>query len=427
MLDRTVQPEVYEISGLKLTEIKTVTLENGVRLNVIAHECEDLCRIVMVWHGGKYDVENSFALSTMTSMLLDGTSSRSSDEITEIFDFYGSKIGIDCGTHFTTLSLKALNRTLPELLPLLTEILTDSTFPQMEFEGKVRKLFASESMKRETVQYQSSFLIKQLLFGENHPAVKSEMPLEALKTLTRIEVKALYDSIIRNSRPEIFVAGKITADVMRQFEKAFSKLPSGEPFPLRKVLMDKSLGGKMATKVMPEQVQCSVDMVIPAADAGTEEYKYLKIAVVALGGYFGSRLSRVIREDRGLTYGIHAVLKGTAEGGVISITSQCAGENVEAVVAEVKHQMELMKSEPLPETELAAVRRYYLSALSGTSEELFATEDYYAACYKNGLRYDNFDEMYRTVKSISSEKIMEMAQRYFTVGQMFVGVAGNCV
>ena len=179
MLDRTVQPEVYEISGLKLTEIKTVTLENGLRLNVIAHECEDLCRIVMVWHGGKYDVENSFALSTMTSMLLDGTSCRSSDEITEIFDFYGSKIGIDCGTHFTTLSLKALNRTLPELLPLLTEILTDSTFPQMEFEGKVRKLFASESMKRETVQYQSSFLIKQLLFGDNHPAVKSEMPLEA--------------------------------------------------------------------------------------------------------------------------------------------------------------------------------------------------------------------------------------------------------
>ena len=51
-------------------------------------------------------------------------------------------------------------------------------------------------------------------------------------------------------------------------------------------------------------------MSIPTIDRSHEDYISLRLVVMALGGYFGSRLMTNIREDKGYTYGIQANLYG---------------------------------------------------------------------------------------------------------------------
>ena len=92
MIDRTILPPVSEISNLKLPPIQQFTLCNGITLNIVNRCDADVCKLVLLWNGGKYDVNSKYGLSLMTSLLLNGTTQHTSDQITELFDFYGSKV-----------------------------------------------------------------------------------------------------------------------------------------------------------------------------------------------------------------------------------------------------------------------------------------------------------------------------------------------
>lgn len=426
MLDRTISPEVFDFKALNLPDITSKTLKNGIKLNIINHGDEDVCKIVLVWNGGKFDVENATAPEIMTKMFFSGTEKLSADEITETFDFYGSRINVSCDAHFTTMSITALNRTLPEILPVMTQILNCSTFPENEFENQLKKYVANKSIEAQTVQYQSKKLCKKLLFGENHPAFKSIQNIDEIKELKREEVVQCYNSIILKTKPEIFIAGKITEEVLSYITDTFSNYVfSDNPIKQTLIPVPYNTGAKTDCISLPEQVQSSMDILIPTIDAHNPDYISLKIAIIALGGYFGSRLNKVIREEKGLTYGIHSHIYSSLEGCAISINSQFDGKTADEVTAETISQIRIMKDEPISQEEIASVRKFYMSILANTSENLFATLDYYISCYKNSLPNSFFSTTIDVLENITPAEIRQMAEKYFDLSNIKIAIAGN--
>ncbi len=425
-VDRTVLPKVSEISGLKLPDIQSFALSNGVKLYTITQSGIDICKISIIWNVGKYDVDNAWALSVMSSLILNGTDQHSSDEITDFFDFYGSKVSCGSDAHTTKFTITALNRTLPELLPMVLEVLRQSVFPQKEIDSKIRKFYANETIKRNTVQFQSLSLCKTLIFPESHPAVLCEKDINGLKNVSRDEIMALYDKVIINQRPTIFIAGNVTTKVSKLVETLFGD----KHFPCEPItrnVIPFSIEKKFEIKKlsMPDQVQSSLDIMIPTISCHSGDIHNLKFSLVVLGGYFGSRLNKVIRETKGLTYGINAMYKNSLEGGLISINSQCAGKNVDEVIKEIKRQMDIMRSELISDKELSAVRRFYLYAMSATSENLFNALDYYISCYINGVPFEQFNIREQAIHLVSPKTVMDIAQKYFDADKMQIGVAGD--
>lgn len=171
--------------------------------------------------------------------------------------------------------------------------------------------------------------------------------------------------------------------------------------------------------------QSAVRMTIPSISRQHDDYEMLRIAVCALGGYFGSRLNANIREEKGLTYGIASSIIGMDGYGAINIACQCDGRYVDTVISEIHHELNRMKSGDYPSDEIARLKRFYTTSLSGILESPFSVMDFYESGHIADIPSDYFVQQLRALDSLSAESLREMANRYFQSDKALTVVAGN--
>lgn len=176
--------------------------------------------------------------------------------------------------------------------------------------------------------------------------------------------------------------------------------------------------------ICPEALQSAVCISIPTIGRSDPDYIDLRLAMMALGGYFGSRLMTNIREEKGLTYGISGALLGYREGGVASIDSQTDPRNVKQLVSETIKELELLRTVAMTDGELSAVKRYAMSALAASLDSPFSIMDIYLTRYTSGTPDDYFKLQQKAITDLTAERIMEVANRHLDPDSVKISIAG---
>ncbi|MDE7443178.1 MAG: insulinase family protein, partial [Muribaculaceae bacterium] len=174
-----------------------------------------------------------------------------------------------------------------------------------------------------------------------------------------------------------------------------------------------------------DAAQSSVRMAIPVIARNHPDYIPLRIATVALGGYFGSRLMSNIREDKGLTYGINAGLYGYREGSMVMIGAQTSNETVGELIEETAKEIERLKTGDMSADELIRLQRFMYTQLLSQLDTSFAIMDYYENLRINDIKGDYFREQCEAINRITAQSISEIAAKYFDLDSMRIAVAGN--
>ncbi|MDE6121522.1 MAG: insulinase family protein, partial [Muribaculaceae bacterium] len=107
----------------------------------------------------------------------------------------------------------------------------------------------------------------------------------------------------------VFISGLFSDALLETARRVFGALgalSAGETFRIQPYRTENT--PQHITVEASESLQSAVAIGIPAVRRDNPHYVPLRIAVMALGGYFGSRLMSNIREDKGLTYNISASL-----------------------------------------------------------------------------------------------------------------------
>ncbi|QGF24428.1 M16 family metallopeptidase [Raineyella fluvialis] len=112
----------------------------------------------------------------------------------------------------------------------------------------------------------------------------------------------------------------------------------------------------------PGSVQADVALGGPAPDRTDPRWADLRVATHAVGGAFWSRLNRVLREERGFTYGISMGLLPFRTGGAYSVTSSFRTEVAARAVAEARDLMSL-RGAPLTTEEVTDAVAYSVGLL----------------------------------------------------------------
>ncbi len=69
----------------------------------------------------------------------------------------------------------------------------------------------------------------------------------------------------------------------------------------------------------------------------------MQVVATILGGYFGSRLTQNLREERGYTYGVMAAMVNLREAGYLAIATEVAAEATADAVEQIFAEMEGLK------------------------------------------------------------------------------------
>lgn len=425
ILDRTVSPTIKEFGFLELEKPESITVSSGATFHILKKGDEDVCMLTVLFPSGMMEADSQEMMKLLSSTWREGTVHFSPDEVADKLDFYGAWMEISTSLHHTILSLYCLSSRLTELLPLFTDIILNPLFGQEPVERMKTKLVSTLRINKDKVKFVAKELMRKQLFGESHPMAREESE-ERIRKISRDELIAHHREIISHL-PTIFLTGKPneeTVDAVSKFADSIS--PSKPTAANPKIIPTKPQEANApVSKKMPGKKQSAVVMGLPAIMRDHPDYNDLRITVMILGGFFGSRLMTNIREEKGLTYGINASLVGNNDLSYILIECQCDNAHVEKVISETKKELLRLASEPVTDTEIASVRRMIKSSLATTLDDPFETAGYYTGQITVGYPADYYTEQQKAIDNITTDRIMELSKKYLNPGKMAIVTVGG--
>lgn len=420
-LDRTIAPPIHDAISFDyiLPPIRQEALSNGLPVYWLNAGVQDVVEVDWVFPAGLWYEPKPAVAQAVASLLKNGTSTKSAHEINEALEFYGASLKVNCGNDYSSVTLYALTKHLPNLLPIVYEVLTDAVFPEEEV-----KIHKQNSIQRLMVSLrQCEFVANQridaLLFGEAHPYGRYSKK-EKIEAVTREDLLAFYKNNFALANVRIFMAGNIGVKEVKYLDDVFGKdlvtssSVNQETFsPPAPSLMKHNIIND------PNGVQGAIRIARLFPNRHHPDFAPMVVLNTLFGGYFGSRLMSNIREEKGYTYGIYSSLSPFQHGGSLTIHTEVGRDVIEPAVQEIYHEMELLRSEPADEEELLLVKNYLLGNLLGDLDGPFHLIHRWRSLILNDLSIDHFNRNIHIYKNVTAKELQELAQKYFTLENFY--------
>ena len=429
MLDRLSPPPTHPLTNIALPRPTVQRLPNGARLHLLANNAQPVLRLQVVLPAGKRQ-EPLPGLAQLTArMLTEGTATRPARAIADAVAFYGATLDCEAGPDRATLTLYCLARHLPALLPLVAEVLAAPSFPAEEMRQLQQRIGQNIRVERQKTSYRASEEMNRQLFGENSSYGKP-FDEDLFNQLTINDLTNFHAAAYAPAGAEIFLSGDIMAAApavtasLGQWQPVTGAAPVAPAPPAAEAA---AAPGRVVAVPVEGSIQASlrVGRRWPAlTEAQTPE---LLLLVKILGGYFGSRLMRNIREDKGFTYGIQASVVAREQATSLIIGTDVNGESAAATRHEIALELTRLQTEPLGDSELETVKNYTLGKLLGETTTVFEQADRYRYVLLHGLRPDYYAELVRRTQAATAAELLALARTYLSPSDMLTVVAGGAV
>lgn len=425
MLNRKTPPQRHAPNKIKITKAEDITLPNGIRLLAINAGSEDVCRLDLSFDAGTRYQRKKVEARASAAMLTEGTKSYTSHQIAEQFDYLGSFCEHAIDRDFGKVTLLSLNKYLDKSLDVLEEVVKHPTFPEKELETfriKGKQSLIVELEKVSTLARQSFF---KTIFGNNHPYGHFAEPQDYLN-LKREQLIKYHQIFLTSNRCTLILSGKIGDNEIRSVKKYFGESPWGDSSASTVELPQITIPSERKFfNLKADAVQSAIRIGRQMVSKKHPDYCGLVVLNTILGGYFGSRLMKNIREDKGYTYGISSSILTLKDHCVFIIGTEVGAEFTFSALKEIYAEIERLKNEPVTDNELDLVKNYLLGELLRSFDGAFAIADTVTSLLEyNDLDYDFFEKMVETTKTIKSEEIMNLANAYLRTNDLIECVAG---
>ncbi|GAB3640541.1 M16 family metallopeptidase [Spirosoma arcticum] len=426
-LDRTQSPAFQAIQAIQLPLVRKHTLDNGILLHLIAVEQQPVLRLECIFDAGTWYEQATDSRGSAffaVKMLAEGITSRSAAQISEYFDRYGAFVELNSGPDRASVVVYCLTKFLPNVLPLLRELLTEPTFPTKELDELRNITLQNLRVNYEKNAYVAGVLFREKLFGLHHPYGRSQRP-EAIEQLTRDSVVAFYERAIHNRPFRLIVAGQASENEVMLINHELGQLP------IRTDNLSAFTGGlpaNDATPVLaqkPDSTQSSIRVGRRLFTRSHPDFFKMLVTNELLGGYFGSRLMKNIREDKGFTYGISSNMPSFRRDGYFLIGTDVNKENTQQTLDEIQKEIRILQTEPASADELETVKNYMAGEFVGSLNTPFEIADRYKVILLDDLPADFLTTYIQRMRAVTPADIMEMATRYLADGELHEVVVGG--
>ncbi len=405
MLDRKTAPKHAAINSFQLPAPEIKALDNGVPLFVLRGVSQQVLKLELVFSGGKWD-ESKNGLSYFTAHMLEkGTRDKNSFEIADFFDRHGASVEISPGLDFVSVSLFCLTKTINQVLPQFIELITSSVFPEEEL--SLQKEIFNQSLKinNEKTSYVASKLIRRHLFGPSHPYGKS-IEEGDVNQLTSNDLRDFFhNDLLLN---QVFIVGFLDESILDSIIKQLRIIqPDLRKQKSSTVAISQNELSEHVER--PNSIQSSLRLGKRIIDRNHKDYPALILINHIFGGYFGSRLMKNIREDKGLTYGIHSSISNLKHDAFFLIGADVNRINKDIAITEIKKELDILCNKIVETQELQTAKSHLLGSLQLEIANPFSVIDKIKAIHLNRLNENFYNHLFIEILNVDETAIQKVA------------------
>lgn len=413
MRTRNTQPHINPIDNFDIIRPERHMMPNGITLNLIRAGNEEVVRMDILIHAGTWQQERSLQALFTNRMLREGTNGMNAVEISERLDFYGAWMELTTSVNCNFLTLYTLNKYAEQTITLVSSLLREPTFPEKEFQISIaanKQQFIVNSQKVDVIARK---IFNQAYFGKVHPCGRFATE-EDYDLLTIEHLHSFYYKHYHSGNCSIYLSGKVNDSLVKVIEcelgtHVWGRMGEKTPFlPIK----PSPFRGQSLFVDHPNAIQSALRIGNPLVDRIHPDFHKLRVLVTLLGGYFGSRLMRNIREDKGYTYGIGAGIASYPAEGILVINTETANEYVNPCIQEIKKEMKRLQDEMVDERELTMVKNYMLGEICRGYEGPFSLSEAWIYIESAGLSEDFYESSIDTIRKVTPNEIHQMACKY---------------
>lgn len=414
-------PEIKPVEAIRLTEPEVYEMDNGLPLYAFNGAANEILKFEMIFDAGRWAESAPLSAAATAAMFKSGTDSRAAFEIETSIDFLGSTLKASAGYNSFTVSLYCMTRHLEAGLELLVDTLFNGNFPEQELNiYKVNALSRLKVNQRKN-DYVGDMLFKELLFGPDHPygyrttAERVEgVDREALLDYYTREL--LYTNCIlglsgRFGREEVDLINKYIGQAAAWSSKAADRMPHHH--------LAVPSGDKHLTQSLQDSVQASIYIGAPTISRKDPDFHTLSLLNLVYGGYFGSRLMKNIREDKGLTYGIYSYIQQYRHAAAFIINTDTAVEYVPQCLDEIYAEMDRLIQQPIDSGELRKARNYLMGRLLDQVDGPFKSASTFLGLRTHDIPLSYIKEKEKALMAIGPDALQDAARKYFRREEMY--------
>ncbi len=409
MLNRSLAPPFQPITHVKLPAIEEIKLNNLQNLSVAGFGTQEIIKIEFVFNAGTRFTKNKGLGALISKMLTGGTSKFTSKEIASKFDQHGAFTEISQSVEHLHFIIYGLQKYLANYLILFQEIITDCVFPEKELEIQKNIARQNLSLSLEKPAFLANRRFRTLLFGDESPYGASH-DIEDINSISRESLLDFYNSYILNCGYQIFLsgaAGKKEIDLVNTY---FGKNQIKQTHTSDLIIAERK---PEKDKIeLPSGLQSTLRTgKILFGRTHPDFFKFL-VMNTTFGGYFGSRLMRNIREEKGFTYGISSNIVPVVKSGYWLIGTDVIKEKTEETISEIQKEIAILQQDLIKSEELETVINYMSGSFAGSITNPIEIMDRHKAILLNSLPKDYYDTYIEHIRDVKNQDIMEMAQQY---------------
>lgn len=417
-------PVIPAPSPFHLPPVETYTLANGLVVTLVPFGLTPKVSVQLNVDAGSLNAGHDAGLASLAaSMLKEGTASRSAVQIARAAAGMGGDLSIGSGRHQTSLYLNVLSDQAGAAIMLVGDVAIHPSFPASAFDrvkaDEARNLAVNLSQAGSIADY----ALARAYYGADHPYGNIPSTTQ-VGAYTIADARRFHDANFGARRAHLYIAGRFdTAAVKAAIVQAFGGWAAGpaklelppHPRPGPQVVLVDRPGAPQSTIRLTYKVPPETD---PAAHR-------LEVMDALLGGSFGSRITKNIREDKGYTYSPYSYLDYRPFDGTwtmaADVTTTVTGASFHEIFAEIRRLQDQAPGEPE-----AVGMRTYLTGLfvlqNSTAQGIAASladRDF------KGLPADWLDRYVPGVLAVTTAQIQDEARKSLPVADPTVIVVGD--
>ena len=364
----------------------------------------------------------------MADMMDEGAGDLSALDLADAIDFLGIELQTGASLHSLQVQLHTPVSKLDEALSLMADVALRPTFPEADLERVRTSRLTSLEQRRDEARAIASVIFDRTLFGKDHPYGRPEEGSpESVAGLSRADLAAFHDAVLRPERSALVVVGAVTEDEIRPRLEALFGAPwaPGGDGASAEVPEPPQVEARTVTIVdKPGAAQSVVRIGRIGAARSTPDYYALQVLNTILGGSFTSRLNQNLREAHGYTYGARSSFSFRPVAGPFLASADVQTAVTGPALTEFFRELNGIR-EDVPAEELAKARSYVALSFPSPFATVRGTAAMVGDLFLSDLPADTYARYTERIRAVTADDLARVAREYVDPDRVAVVVVGD--
>jgi len=421
-INRHLAPINIPINTVSLKELSVFNLASGALVYYIPTKDTGVLKMDIILDGGLKNQRVSGIASAVSTLLTEGTKNYTGAQIAEGLDKYGAYIQTRTTFDDAVITLYCLPRYLKHCSSFIVSILSECDFPEKEVNNYKTKALQRLSINSQRNSFVGRRAFYSSVFGNDNYYGRAVYQ-DDYEIISRETLIPFYQTKIQSQVKYILLSGDVNEQTLQEIRFIFNDFKCSSPNNSISTIVDQSQQNLFIENAF--SVQSSIQIGRRLVSRKHPQYHKLQLLNLGLGGYFGSRLMKNIREEKGLTYGIYSAIESYLEEGVFYIETEINNDLRNIAYKEILLEMGKMRDTQIPKEELTLIKNYMLGSFLRGVDGPFSLIDRYKTIIDFGFTHEYYQLFVDTIKSTTAVELHDLANTYFGEADLTSVIVGN--